>query len=83
MVSYITVHCLLEVPVRIRYIWSKGPIIISLGYVYAFYHLPVINHNGYQQKHDEVNETILEWFEQAREGTLQGGIWKTGVKTKL
>lgn len=51
--------------------------------MFPVYHLFLINDNGYQQKHDEVNETILEWFEQAREGTLQGGIWKTGVKTKL
>lgn len=36
-----------------------------------------------QQKYDEVNQTILEWLEQAREGILKSGIWKTGVKTKL
>ncbi|GJJ15745.1 hypothetical protein Clacol_010023 [Clathrus columnatus] len=41
------------------------------------------NHN-FIGKYDEVNETILEWFNQAKEGKLPGsGIWKTGVKTKL
>lgn len=40
------------------------------------------NHN-FIGKHDEVNETIVEWFDKATEGTLQGGIWKTGVQTKL
>jgi len=40
------------------------------------------NHN-FIGKYDEVNETILEWLSLVRDGSLQSGIWKTGVRGKL
>ncbi|KIJ54913.1 hypothetical protein M422DRAFT_24793 [Sphaerobolus stellatus SS14] len=40
------------------------------------------NHN-FTGKYDEVNDTIVEWLNQARRGEAKGGIWNAGVKPRL
>lgn len=40
------------------------------------------NHN-FIGKHEEVNDTIVEWLHQVKNGSITSGIWKTGIKPRL
>jgi hypothetical protein len=35
------------------------------------------------QRHDEIVETILEWWQVQQRGQLKSGIWQTGIQGKL